>query len=151
RPPALVLDGEHRLHPPVEVARHQVGAPQVDLLAAPVAEVEDAVVLQEAPDDADDADVLRESGYAGAEDTHLTHDQVDLHAFARRPVEAVDDLGVGEPVDLEDEVPRLAPGDGGGLAVDQLHQALPPAAGGEHDAAVALLAGVAGQPVEEVG
>ena len=59
----LVLDREHDLDPALEVARHPVGRRQVDLALAAVAEVEDARVLEEPIDDADDADVV-----AGARD-----------------------------------------------------------------------------------
>ena len=44
-------DGQ-RLDAPVEVARHHVGAADVDLLVAAVPEVEDARVLEEPPQDA---------------------------------------------------------------------------------------------------
>ena len=47
---------EEELDAPVEVARHPVGAREVDLLVAAVPEVEDARVLEEAVHDRDDLD-----------------------------------------------------------------------------------------------
>ena len=59
------LDREHQLDALVEVARHPVGARQVDLLVAAVQEVVDARVLEEAIDDGDDLDVVADAGTPG--------------------------------------------------------------------------------------
>src|SRR5690606_18027287 len=57
-----VGDRHQRLHPAVEIARHQVGRADIDdgivgRQAVAVAEAVDAAVLKEAPDDRLDADV----------------------------------------------------------------------------------------------
>ena len=57
-----IAHGEHHLDASVEVAGHEVGAAEEDLLVATVPEPEDAAVLEEAPDHRDHADRLRDSG-----------------------------------------------------------------------------------------
>ena len=58
--------GTTHLDPPVEVARHQVGAAEEELgLVADLERVE-AAVLEEAADDRADADVLAHPGHARA-------------------------------------------------------------------------------------
>src|ERR1039458_2668576 len=47
-----IFHWEEQLHTAVEIARHQVGAAEIDFLLAAVAEIEDAAVLQEASHDA---------------------------------------------------------------------------------------------------
>ena len=54
---------EH-FHTAVQVPRHQIGAAEVDLLGIAVRKVEDPAVLEEAADDARDADVFADAGYA---------------------------------------------------------------------------------------
>src|SRR5437879_415058 len=78
-----ILHREERLDTPIQIALHHVGAPEPHfLIAVPsVAEVVDSVVLQESAHDADDADILAESGDARYETAASTDDQVDLHAF----------------------------------------------------------------------
>ena len=70
---------------------HQVGAAHQQFVLAAVAEVVEAAVLQEAPDDADHADILADAGHAGPQAAHAAHDQVDLHAGLRRAIERLDE------------------------------------------------------------
>ena len=72
-----VLDREHDLDPPAEVARHPVGRGEEDLGLVVVLEVADPGVLQELVDDADDPDVLGDAGNAGPEAADAADDQVD--------------------------------------------------------------------------
>ena len=64
------------------------------------AEAVDAAVLQEAADDALDADVLGQAGDARPQAADAAHDEVDLHAGLARLVERIDDLRVDERVHL---------------------------------------------------
>src|SRR4051812_46856512 len=66
REPAI-RDRHHHFDAAIEVARHQVRAADVDLLVAAVAEVPDPAVLEEAADDAADADAIADAGNARAE------------------------------------------------------------------------------------
>src|SRR5712692_6981076 len=78
---------EHRkaqLDAAEEVAVHPVGARQIHLVAAAVLEVEHARMLEEAADDRAHADVFRQADDARLQRAHSAHDQVDLHARARR-------------------------------------------------------------------
>src|SRR5579884_1359355 len=75
-----IVDPEHRLHPPVEVALHEVGAAQVDLGRVAAAEGVDAAVLEEAADDADDAHRLAPTRDARPQAAGTAHDEVNVHA-----------------------------------------------------------------------
>ena len=56
---ANIFDREEHFDPPVKVARHEIGAAEIDFLVSAVAEVEDAAVFQEAADDAGDLECCR--------------------------------------------------------------------------------------------
>ena len=71
-------DRGHQLDPVVEVARHQVGGADVDARRLAVAlERVDPRVLEEAADDRDDLDVLRDARDPGAQRADPAH--VELH------------------------------------------------------------------------
>ena len=57
----------------------QSAEPMQVLLGAAVAEIIDAAVLQEAPDDADDANGLGNAREARAQAASIANDQIDLH------------------------------------------------------------------------
>src|SRR5690242_21419243 len=59
-----IFDRSNCLHTTVEIAPHPIGGANVELFRVAVAEVEDARVFEEAPDDADDADALAQPGHA---------------------------------------------------------------------------------------
>jgi len=69
-----IFDGEERLDPPPEVARHPVGAGEEDLGVAAVLEVENAAVLEVLVHDARDPDGLRHARQPGTQtaDTRTT-------------------------------------------------------------------------------
>ena len=61
-----ILEGDHHLDPTVEVARHPVGARDVHVVLAAVAEPEDPPVLEEAVDERAHFDRLGDAGRPGA-------------------------------------------------------------------------------------
>ncbi len=102
------MDDRHEhLHPPEQVARHQVGrADEVDRVGdrsrhtgalgpvgdhVAVRESIDPAVLQEPAEHAADADVLRQTRHAGAQTADTAHEHVDLRSGLARRVEGVDD------------------------------------------------------------
>src|SRR5450631_2222660 len=58
-------------------------------------------MLQKTPDDADDADAFRHSGYTGTQTAGITHDQVNRNSGLRRLVERLDDISIFKGVYLE--------------------------------------------------
>src|SRR2546427_8417489 len=93
----------HRRHPldaPPQVAGPPVGRAEVVLGVAAVREMIDAGVLEEASQDADDADAVGQAGDARPERAHAPHDEVDVDAGRRCAVQRRDDLGIGETVEL---------------------------------------------------
>ena len=72
-----IVNREHQLDALVEVARHPVGAGEVDLLLAAVQEIVDARVLEKTIDDRDHLDVLAVPGHAGPQRADAAHVQAD--------------------------------------------------------------------------
>ena len=81
----LVLDRRDQLDPVVEVARHQVGGADEDAGLLAALEGVDPRVLEEAADDRDDPDVLRDPGHARAQAADAAHVEVDLRPRPARP------------------------------------------------------------------
>src|SRR6266581_385504 len=98
-----VLDRKQRLNAPIQVALHQVCAPQVDLLVSPVAKVKNPAMLQETPYKASDADVLTHAGNTRAQAAYTAHDKVDIHPCLRCLVEHVYYLWIDKRIHLDDE------------------------------------------------
>src|SRR5207342_2836234 len=95
------LDRRDDLDPVVEVPRQQVGAAEeVPRLAVRI-EDEETAVLEEAPQDAPDGDVLAHPLDAGTDPADAPDDDLDLRAGIRRPVERLDHLGVVDAVHLD--------------------------------------------------
>src|SRR5712691_40274 len=61
-----VFDREQRLHPAIQVALHHISAPQVYLLIATIAKVENAAMLEETSDKTSDTDILAHASDARA-------------------------------------------------------------------------------------
>jgi hypothetical protein len=138
-----VADRREHLHPPREVAWHQIGrAEQVpSLRSAP--EPVDAGVLEETPDDRSDADRVRETGLPGAEAADAARDQLDSGARLGGIVERVDQFLVDEAVQFHRDPPL-----GGGLLSNQLEQPCAHPDRCDERCAEFLLAAVAGEQVE---
>ncbi len=79
---------------------------------------------------------------------HRAHHEVDRHAGPRGLVQPLDDAGVDQVVDLEDD-PSGRPGLG--LLADQVEEALAQGARRDQHLAIAPLVRVAGEVVEQVG
>ena len=93
---------------------------QKHLLLRAFAEHQDAAVLQEAVDDAADADVFRDARQPRPQAADAADQQVDRHAGLAGAVEGLDRAAVDERVELG-ENPRLLALPGPlGLLVDQL-------------------------------
>ena len=80
-------DLDEHLDPAVEVAVHQVGRADPGLWLAAVLEPEDAAVLEEAAEDAADADVLRQARDAGRSAQMPRDPDLDRDAGLRGAVE----------------------------------------------------------------
>ena len=72
-----VLDRDHRLDPPVEIAVHQVGRADVPVGVATVREAPDPGVLEELADDRADRDPLRDALDARQQRARAAGDDVD--------------------------------------------------------------------------
>ena len=100
-----VQDRRQRLDATIEIARHQIGRGNIELglgrgQAVAGAEGIDAGVLEEAPDDRLDADVLRQARNARPQAADAAHDEIDLDAGLARVIERIDDLGIDQRVAL---------------------------------------------------
>ncbi len=113
-----------------------------------VAEAVDPAVLEVAPEDAADADVLRQAGHAGTQARDAANDQVDLHASVAGGVQRLDHLGIADRVGLDRDPAVLAEA---GLPLDQLEQPRAQVTRRHHQLVVAVAAAVAGEVVEQPG
>src|SRR4051794_35585830 len=87
----------------IEVAPHQVGAPQVDLLLVAVLEIIDTTVLEKPSDDARHSNIFAHSGDARPQAADPPDQQVDLPPRLRGLVEKTDHGRLLQAVHLEDQ------------------------------------------------
>src|SRR5262249_38966308 len=106
-------DRHQHLDAAMKIARHPVGGRDVNLgigvrkrLAG--AEADDAAVLEKAPDDALDADVLGKSGHTRPQAADAADNELDLNAGLGGAVECVDDAGIDHRVELRPDVAGTA-------------------------------------------
>lgn len=77
RAPTFIENGEHHFNPPVKVAWHQICTAEKRLLVSTIPEIEDAAVLEKAPQDTRDPDVFRQPLDAGSQAAHASNKEVD--------------------------------------------------------------------------
>src|SRR5262249_38984601 len=122
-PPAQlrIVQREHHFDAFVKVARHPVGAAQVNLRFAGILEVVNPAVLKEPADDAAYPDAVAQPANSRAKGAAAAHDQVDLHSGLRSPVQRLDDSRIEESIDFSDDPGGPVPARIGGLSVDQIY------------------------------
>ena len=74
------FDRKSDLDPAIEIARHPVGARQIEIGLAGVLEIVNPAVLEETADNADDADVFTQPGNFRPQAADAPDDQIDFHA-----------------------------------------------------------------------
>ncbi|MPM81109.1 hypothetical protein SDC9_128161 [bioreactor metagenome] len=104
----FIFNGEDCFYTPVQIAAHQVGTAQVDLLMAVIFKVKDATVFQKPPNHAHHADVFAQSLNTRYQATNAAHQQVDLHPCLGGLVEELDHLCVHHRIYFDDDVPFFA-------------------------------------------
>src|SRR2546430_16090601 len=134
-----IRDRDDRLDTTVEIARHQVRRAEVVRGPPPVAEREDARMLEELADDRADANALRETWHARSQRAHAADEKIDLGAGLRGRVQRVDYLLVDQVVDLDDD-----PAPDHALSLDQLNDARAQVGRRDEMRAVAALSDVFG-------
>src|SRR5258708_13048646 len=97
-----VGDRHHRLDAPVQVSLHHVRGPKV-VLRFGATKREHPRMLEESANYRTNPDALRESRHTRPNGAHPPHAQSALLAHLGRCVERVDDLGVDEAVDLDED------------------------------------------------
>src|SRR4051794_28816012 len=103
-----VDQANERLDSAVEVAVHHVGAADEDVPIAAVREREDTRVLEVAPENRSNADVLAHAFDARHEAADATHPDVDGNTGVAGAVEGVDDRLIDHRVDLDADSGWLA-------------------------------------------
>src|SRR5665811_67722 len=115
----LIFHREEQLHAAVEIARHQVGAAQIDFLLAAVAEIEDAAVLQKPPHDAGHPNGLAHPRNSGPQAADPADQQIDPNARLRGTIQTADHFGIHQRVHFENQVAFAVFGMMLDLALDQ--------------------------------
>src|SRR5581483_1542193 len=109
--PLLQLRGLHRkyhLDAAAQVAVHPVRRADIHLRIARIVKVEDAAMLEEAIDDAGDADVIADAGNLRPQGADAAANDVDLHARLAGAVQGLHDGRLQQAVDLGEDPCRLA-------------------------------------------
>src|ERR1700716_2311123 len=90
----------------MQIARHPVGAAEVDLRLAAVLEVKDAAVLEKPAHDTAHADAVADATNPWPQRADATHEQIDVHACLRSAVERLDNIFVDQGVDFDNHARR---------------------------------------------
>src|SRR3984893_2007557 len=101
------------LYAPVEIARHPIGGADEYLCAirrqlVAVAETNNSLMLEKAPDDALDPDIVGEARDARPQTADAAHDKINAHPRLRSLIEKIDDRRVDEGIHLCPYLGRLA-------------------------------------------
>ena len=94
-----------------EIARHPVGAAEVDLGLAAVLETKNAAVFEKSPDNAAHLDILAHIGMPALRAAHAAHHELDAHAGRGGAIEGLDHALLHQGVYLDVDSagpPRLA-------------------------------------------
>ena len=133
-----------------EISRHPVGAAD-EIKGLPIVdEGVNAVVLQEASDNADHLDVLADSFDARLDTAVAAHDQADGHARLACSIKGTDDDGIIEPVHFGDDAGGTPSKRVGRLCIDQFHESVLHIDGGYEEAAEVSLTAESCEEIEEV-
>ena len=118
----LIENRENDFDAAVEIARHEIGAPKIDVGVAPVVENIDAAVFEEAIDDTSNGDGITEARNAWAEATDATNEELDGDALLGRLVEGVNNLFIHEGVGFDEDACGPTCTVVGAFAVDEFEE-----------------------------
>src|SRR3954466_7484113 len=82
---------ENYLHAFVQIARHPVGAAEIELLITSVRERVDAAVFQQTSHNAAHANAVAYSTQSGTQRAHATHDQINFNTSLRCVIQRLND------------------------------------------------------------
>ena len=99
----LIENRENDFDAAVEIARHEIGAPKIDVGITPVMKDIDAAMFEETIDNASNGDVITEARNAGAEATDATNEELDGDALLGRLVEGVNNFFIHEGVGFDED------------------------------------------------
>ena len=108
----------------MQIARHPIGAAQVDFRLAAVLEVKDAAVLEEPAHNTAHADAVADAANPRPQRADAAHEQFNVHSCLRSPVESLDNIFVDQGVDLDDHARRTPFAGMLGLPLNQAHTLL---------------------------
>src|SRR5215203_6113567 len=92
----------------LQIARHPIGTADIQLILAAIREPENATMFEKASHHTAYANIFRQTLNSGAQYADAAHDQIDLHACARGLVKLLDNLEIGERVELRNDACRPA-------------------------------------------
>ena len=97
-----IENGKYDFDSAVEITRHEIGTPKVNMGISGVVKNVDATVFEEAIDDASNGDVIAEARNAGAEATDATNEELDGDALLGGSVEGLNNFFVYKSVGLNE-------------------------------------------------
>src|SRR6184192_1499538 len=113
-----------RIGATAQVAGSPVGGPDVVLGLTTVSEAEDAPVLEKAPENADDANPVREPRHPGAQTADAPNHEIDLHSRLGGAIQRADHVGVRQAVELGTDATTASRAGVLRLTVDERNEAL---------------------------
>src|SRR4030088_299719 len=90
----------------MQIARHPIGAAEVDLRLAAVLEIKDSAVFEKTAHDTAHADAFADATNPRPQRADAAHEQIDVHSCLRSAVERLDNVVVDQGVDLDNHARR---------------------------------------------
>src|SRR5712664_1463052 len=108
----------------MQIARHPIGAAQVDLRLAAVLEIKDSAVLEEPPHDTAHADAVADATNSRSQRAYASYEQIDVHTCLRSAVKSLDNIVVDKGVDFDNHARRTPLAGMLSFPLDQAHALL---------------------------
>lgn len=147
---ADLANREEYFDAPIKVARHEVGAAEIDFLLAAIEEVKNAAVFKETADNTGYVDVVADARNAWPQAADSANQKIDFHSRLGSLIEQLDHLAVYQRVHLEDQTSRSACFLMIDLALQQFLETIAQRVWRDQQLAIFRLGGIAGKKVEKV-
>jgi hypothetical protein len=119
-----MLHGNKNFHPVIQVARHQISAPDQQLVLSTMTKIVDPHVFKKTPDHRGDSDGFADPGKARSQTTDTPHLKINPDSGLRCVVERLDTLRIDQRVHLESDISITMLAVAARLALDPIEQLL---------------------------
>ena len=120
-----IFHRENHFHPVIQVARHQIRAPDQHLVLSTVTKVVDSRMFQKTSNYRGDGDGLADPRNTRPQTTNTPHLKVNPDSGLRRSVQGLDAPRIDQRVHLEGDISIIVLAVAARLALDPIKQLLP--------------------------